>query len=73
MTTAQAFGQRLRKARKDKNISQQLAAELCKLSVREFGNIERGTSKPGMDTIIQIHNVFGVSVYELDAELPDKE
>ena len=73
MTIAQAFGHRLRKARKDKNITQQLAAELCKISVREYGNIERGTSKPGMDTIIQIYNVFGVSIYELDAELPDKE
>ena len=73
MTIEEAFSKALKEARKEMGITQQKAAELCKLSVREFGNIERGTSKPGMDTIIQIYNVFGVSIYELDAELPDKE
>ena len=73
MTIEEAFSKALKKARKEMGITQQLAAELCKLSVREFGNIERGTSKPGMDTIIQIYNVFGVSIYEFEAELPDKE
>ena len=70
MTIEEAFSKALKEARKEMGITQQKAAELCKLSVREFGNIERGTSKPGMDTIIQIYNVFGVSVYELNAELP---
>ena len=73
MTIEEAFSKALKKERKEMGITQQLAAELCKLSVREFGNIERATSKPGMDTIIQIYNVFGVSIYEFEAELPDKE
>ena len=73
MTTEEAFSKALKEARQEMGITQQKAAELCKLSVREFGNIERGTSKPGMDTIIQIYNVFGVSIYELNATLPDKE
>ncbi len=67
------IGKRLKHARKKRGLSQQTAAELSKISVRQFGNIERGVCIPVPDTLIRIYKMFDISIYDLQTELPDKE
>ena len=67
------IGKRLKQARKKKGLSQQTAAELCKISVRQFGNIERGVYIPVPDNLIRIYKMFDISIYDLQTELADKE
>ena len=73
MTIEQAFSNALKKARKKMGLTQQKAAELCKLSIREYGNLERGEGIPSAKTLLRIHQVFGVDLYKLNIELPDEE
>ena len=67
------IGKRLKQARKKKGLSQQTAAELCKISVRQFGNIGSGVCIPVPDTLIRIYKMFDISIYDLQTELADKE
>ncbi len=73
MTIKQAFSQALKAARKERNLRQDMAAELLKLSIREYGNLERGNSSPSAETLIRIYREFGIDLYKLDFDLPNKE
>ena len=73
MTLQQAFGEALKKARKSRGLKQSEAAELCRLSIREYGNLERGCSSPSDETIMRAYHAFCINFYELDFDLPDKE
>ena len=50
-----------------------MAAELLKLSIREYGNLERGNSSPSAETLIRIYREFGIDLYKLDFDLSNKE
>ena len=70
MTIEEAFSKALKEVRKEMNLTQQKAAELCKLSIREYGSLERGEVIPSAKTLLRIHRAFGVDLYKLDIELP---
>ena len=57
-----ALGQRIRKARQNKNITQEKLGEICALSTAHIGHIERGTRVPSLDTIYKIACELDVSI-----------
>ncbi len=67
------FPPALKAARKAKGLTQQQAAELLKIGVRQYGNWERGESIPSAEMLIRIYRVLGLNIYELDILLPDRE
>lgn len=65
--TLDGFAQRLRELRKQKNLSQTELGQLAELHYTHIGRFERGTSRPGGDTLKRLADVLGVtSDYLLD-------
>ncbi len=60
-----AIGQRIKKFRSIKNMSQEKLAESVELSVPYISNIENGNTKLGLQAIIAIANALNVTVDEL--------
>lgn len=60
-----AIGKRVKIARARKNLTQENVAEAIALSVPHMSNIETGSSKVSLPTLIAIANVLDVSVDEL--------
>lgn len=56
-----ALGQRIRKARKDKHLTQEQLAEICDLSTAHIGHIERGTRALSIESLITLSQVLNVS------------
>ncbi len=56
-----ALGERIRKARKQKFLTQEQLAEACDLSTAHIGHIERGTRALSIESLITIANVLEVS------------
>lgn len=71
------LGQRIKKLRKTKNLSQEDLAERINKSVDTVSNIERGKFSPRLDTALEIANALDVEVFELfqvrDMPLKDKQ
>ncbi len=67
------FPPALKAARKAKGLTQQQAAELIRIGVRQYGNWERGESIPSAEMLIRIYRVLDLNIYELDIQLPDRE
>ena len=57
-----ALGLRIRKTRKEKNITQEELGEICELSTAHIGHIERGTRTPSIDTVFRISQALNVSM-----------
>jgi len=63
----EGFAQRLRELRKSMNLSQTELGQLAGLHYTHIGRFERGTSRPGGDTLMRLANALGVtSDYLLD-------
>lgn len=73
VTIEQAYSKALKEARKKMRLTQQKAAELCKLSPREYGDLERGKRIPAAKTLLKIYRALGVDLYKLDIDLPEEE
>ena len=56
-----ALGQRIRKIRKEKGMTQEQLAEACNLSTAHIGHIERGTRALSIESLIIISNTLSVS------------
>lgn len=56
-----ALGERIRKARKQNNLTQEQLAEACDLSTAHIGHIERGTRALSIESLITISSVLNVS------------
>lgn len=56
-----SLGQRIRKARKTLNMTQEQLAEKCDLSTAHIGHIERGTRALSIESLITISDVLHVS------------
>lgn len=54
--------QRLRALRAEKNLNQQEVADAVHLSLRGYRKIEKGESTPSLDNIIEIANLYQVSI-----------
>jgi len=60
-----AFGQLVRKHRKEKNISQEKLALLCNLDRSYMGRIERGEVNVTLERLYELANALEVSVEKL--------
>ncbi|MBE6713742.1 MAG: helix-turn-helix transcriptional regulator [Ruminococcaceae bacterium] len=60
-----ALGERIRAARRAKNMTQETLGEICSLSAAHIGHIERGTRIPSLDTLYKISLALSVSVDHL--------
>lgn len=56
-----ALGERIRKARKQKQLTQEQLAEACDLSTAHIGHIERGTRALSIETLITLSKFLDVS------------
>lgn len=59
------FGQNVRYYRKEKKLTLEAAAEVCDISSRYLGRIERGKASVGIDKIEKISKGLGVAVEKL--------
>ena len=60
-----AFGQLVRKHRKEQNISQEKLASLCNLDRSYMGRIERGEVNITLERLYELANALNIPVYEL--------
>ncbi len=69
--TAKILGERMKKARKSKRLTQKLAAEILGVHPTTIARYENGSREPDMDTILKIAEMYDVSVnYLLTGLLP---
>ena len=59
----------MRQKRKERNLTQEQAAELLKISAKWYQRVESGQSKPGFDMICEMAKEFEISF----AQFPDQE
>lgn len=57
-----ALGQKIRKVRNSRKLTQETLAEICSLSAAHIGHIERGTRIPSLDTLFRISQALDVSL-----------
>ena len=57
----EAIGTRIRRHRKDRNLTQEVLAEQCGISTAFIGHIERGTRKLSVETLFRIAQKLNVS------------
>lgn len=55
----------MRAKRREKNLTQEQAAELLDISVRWFQKVERGQAKPGFDLICDLAAEFSIDFSKL--------
>jgi transcriptional regulator with XRE-family HTH domain len=65
MRELSALGERIKKLRAERNISQEAFADLCGLHRTAMGLIERGERAPNLKTLIVIAKGFKISVAKL--------
>ena len=58
----QAVGMRIRRFRKEQGLTQHMLAELSSQEPSNISHIERGATKLGLPTIVNIANALGVTV-----------
>jgi len=56
------LGERIKKERLNRNLTQEKLAEIANVSVSFLGQIERGDRKPSLETVVNISNALGTSV-----------
>lgn len=61
----QIIGQRVRKFRLEKKLTQEKLSELADISLSFLGHIERGTRKMSVDTLLKLANALDVSPNDL--------
>ena len=60
MVDYEALGRRMRMKRRSKHLSQEDVAKAISISTSYYGNIERGTRIPSVETLVAIANVLNV-------------
>ena len=71
-----AFGQKMREARKNKELTQQELSELSQVSVKQIANIEKGKMNPSYLILRALAKVLHISLDTLinpDVSLEDKD
>ena len=66
-----AIGQRIKKAREKKQLTQEQLSELVDLSTMHISLIESGAKPPKLETLINIANALGVSTDTLLQDVID--
>jgi transcriptional regulator with XRE-family HTH domain len=60
-----AFGQVLRRIRRERDLSQEALADRAQLARNHVSEIERGMRDPGLSTIVQLADGLGIGTGEL--------
>ncbi|HEV7772626.1 MAG: helix-turn-helix domain-containing protein [Conexibacter sp.] len=60
-----AFGRTLRKARRDRDLSQEALADEAGLSAKHVGEIERANKDPRLTTVLKLADALELSSNEL--------
>jgi transcriptional regulator with XRE-family HTH domain len=60
-----AFGRTLRKARRDRDLSQEALADEAGLSAKHVGEIERANKDPRLTTVLKLANAMDMRAGEL--------
>lgn len=68
-----ALGERIKKVRKEKHLTQEVLAELCELSTAHIGHIERGTRALSIESLVTISSVLNVSTDYLLLNISNKQ
>ena len=63
----------LLRLRKERGMSQEEVAFLCKMSVRTYGKIERGDANFEIDTLDKILKGLGITLMEFAEESQDEQ
>jgi transcriptional regulator with XRE-family HTH domain len=56
------LGERIKKERLNRKLTQEKLAEMAGVSVAFLGQIERGDRKPSLETVVNISNALGVTM-----------
>jgi transcriptional regulator with XRE-family HTH domain len=67
-TVAELFGVALRRARRERGLSQEALAEATGLSANFVGEMERGLKAPGLGVIVRLARALDVSIHDLLAD-----
>jgi transcriptional regulator with XRE-family HTH domain len=67
------FGKRLRKLRRDRDLTQDQLADLVGVSLNFIGQLERGESAPSFETMQKMAEVLEVDISELFLPLEKKD
>ena len=62
------FGKNLKYQREQRKLTQEMASELCDLSPRYWGKLERGEVAASIDTIEKVSRGMQISIEELMKE-----
>jgi len=73
MLSLEAFGQRIRTLRLERNLSQQQLAELIYVSRKTVGNWEAGNRLPDITMVSRLADCLGVEICELIDKLNESE
>jgi len=67
-----AFGRTLRKARRDRDLSQEALAHEAGLSAKHVGEIERANKDPRLTTVLRLADALEMRSGELFAQLDER-
>ncbi|HZV74661.1 MAG TPA: helix-turn-helix transcriptional regulator [Conexibacter sp.] len=67
-----AFGRTLRKARRDRDLSQEALADEAGLSAKHVGEIERANKDPRLTTVLKLTDALGVRSSDLFRALDER-
>jgi len=67
-----AFGRTVRKARRDRDLSQEALADEAGLSAKHIGEIERANKDPRLTTVLKIARALDLRSGELLGELDER-
>lgn len=59
------LGVRIRQLREEKNISQQVLADICNVPKSTIGRLERGEVNPTVKTLLKISNALNIEFIHL--------
>ena len=60
-----SIGEKIRKVRQNRRITQEVLAEKINVTPTHVSRIERGTSSPSLQTLVDICNVLGITIDDL--------
>lgn len=67
------LSERLLELRKDSGLTQQQAANIIQITLRQYQRFEKGEQKPGYDNLVKLADCFQVSLDYLTGRSTSKE
>jgi transcriptional regulator with XRE-family HTH domain len=67
-----AFGRTVRKARRDRDLSQEALADEAGLSAKHVGEIERANKDPRLTTVLKLAGALGMQSGELFGQFDER-